>query len=146
MNNFFNTLAGKKVINGDIPKITKALETIAQELSEIRKLKQKELNIDVVEEKEPVEEDPIEMNDYLQRILRPMTPIVGTHFLVLKDYQTEIKGDNSERVFKKGHEVMIVQNCSGYLRFEVVGKDIQGVNISLMSYKRLAGQNILKMV
>ena len=75
-----------------------------------------------------------------------MTPITGTHFEVLKDYSTDIEGDHSSRVFKKGHEIVITQNSSGYLRFEVVGQNAQCANISLMSYKKLAGQNILKMV
>lgn len=145
MDNFIKTLAGKKLLDRDVPRAVKALETIAQELSELRKLKQRELNIDVVEDKEEVEE-PIEMNSYLQNILRPLTPIVGTRFRVLQDYQTDVEGDHSYRVFQKGNEVTITQNSSGYLHFEVVGKNIQCTNISLMSYKKLAGQNILKMI
>lgn len=49
MNNFFQTLMGRKFYEGDVPRITKALEKIAEELERANNMKESDLAKDIME-------------------------------------------------------------------------------------------------
>lgn len=131
MNSFLQTQAGRKLVERDIPRIADALERIADALT-------KDENVD--------KNTFVNMYNYYPKIIQPLTPSTGTKFQVLKDYKTDVEGDNSKNVFRKGNRLIVTQNNKGYIRFELIDKNIRGTDIFLKSYKEITDKNILKII